>query len=126
MGTNYYWLTNICAHCQRSTMLHVGKQSMGWGFQFRGYRRDTGSDQDIVSLADWSRIFKTHTGVLVDEEERPVADPLKFLADLRRPTKEQQELEDSPERRGQTSPHPDPKFEWRDSEGFAFYDGEFS
>ncbi len=126
MSTNYYYHTNICEHCQRSDRRHVGKKSAGWSFHFQGYRHSTGADQDIVSLADWARVFKTTAGILVDEYERVIEDPLKFLAELERPTKEQQELEDSPVRRGDWSPKLDPKSEWRDEEGFAFYNGDFS
>ena len=126
MGTNYYYRTNFCSTCLRSTMLHVGKQSKGWTFHFRGYRFKTGADQNIVSVADWARVFKTVPGVLVDEEGRVIENPLQFLAELEHPSEAQQRSEDSPERRGRWSPRPDPNTEWRDEEGFAFYDGEFS
>lgn len=127
MGINYYYHTNICEHCQRSNALHVGKKSGGWTFRFQGYNSSQRDGvPDIHSLADWARLFKTTTGILVDEEERVISDPLQFLAELERPTKEQQEKEDSPEWRGLASPHPDPEHEWRDPEGFAFYDGDFS
>lgn len=126
MGVNYYYHTNICHECTRSDVLHVGKKSMGWTFHFHGYRTEFGADQNIVSISDWEKLFKTVPGVLVDEEERVVENPLEFLHELERPTKEQQEDEDSPDRRGAWSPRPDPLTEWRDSEGFAFYDGEFS
>lgn len=126
MGTNYYYHANVCQHCARSDRLHVGKKSMGWTFHFRGYR-DRPDGLDLISLTDWERLFKTTTaGILVDEYERVIENPLEWLAGLERPTLGQQKLEDSPERRGSYAPIPDPKTEWRDSEGFAFYDGEFS
>lgn len=123
MGMNYYYHTNICQHCQRSDRQHVGKKSHGWTFHFQGYRFSTGANQDIVSLADWARVFKTTAGVLVDEEERVIEDPLKFLAELERPTAEQQAWEDDPKNLGG---HIRDDREWRDDEGFAFYDGYFS
>lgn len=126
MGTNYYYHRNICEHCHRSDVLHVGKKSGGWTFHFHGYRGQADGSLDIISVADWARVFKTTAGILVDEGERVVVDPLQFLAELERPSKEQQEKEDSPEWRGSWSPHPEPDREWRDPEGFAFYDGEFS
>lgn len=126
ISTNYYYRTNVCDHCQRADVLHVGKKSSGWTFHFRGYRVSTGADQDIISVADWARLFKTTPGVLVDECDREIESPLQFLAELEHPTLAQQHSEDSPERRGRWSPRPDPDTEWRDEEGFAFYDGVFS
>lgn len=123
---NYYYHTNVCEHCQRSDRLHVGKSNPHRTFHFQGYRIKTGADQDIVSLADWTRLFKTTPGILVDELDRVIEDPLKFLAKLDRPTSEQQKYEDSPAWRGSATPQPDPATEWRDAEGFAFYDGYFS
>lgn len=123
MGTNYYYHTDICEHCKRSNKIHVGKKSFGWAFHFRAHR--VADDVSIISVSDWERFFKTTPGILADEYDRVVEDPLKWLAELDRPTKQQQEDEDSPTRRGSWSPHPDPRTEWRDSEGFAFYDGEF-
>jgi predicted phosphoadenosine phosphosulfate sulfurtransferase len=33
MGTNYYWLTNICKCCNREEeRVHIGKSSAGWPF----------------------------------------------------------------------------------------------
>lgn len=126
IGTNYYYHTNICNHCERADIMHVGKKSAGWTFHFRGYRIKTGADQNIVSVADWARVFETVPGVLVDEEERVIESPLQFLAELEHPTEAQQRSEDSPERRGHWSPRPDPATEWRDEEGFAFCDRKFS
>lgn len=117
MGTNYEYGTSD------GGLLHVGKKSAGWTFHFRGYR---GGHRELVSLADWADLFRTTNGVLTDEYGRTIEDPLQFLAELERPTLEQQESEDSPARRGSWSPRPDPATEWRDPEGFAFYDGEFS
>lgn len=107
-------------------MLHVGKSSAGWSFSFRGHRHQIDGSPDIVSAADWARVFKTVPGVLKDEYDRVVDNPLMFLENLDRPSLEKQEIEDSPERRGKASPYPDPMTEWHDIEGFRFYDGEFS
>jgi hypothetical protein len=42
MGTNYYTyikLIDYCEHCKRGIeKLHIGKQSIGWKFLFRGYK----------------------------------------------------------------------------------------
>jgi len=127
MGTiNYYYHTDLCDSCKRSNELHVGKLSKDWTFHFRAYRDQVDGSPDIVSLADWERFFKTTPGTLTDESGRVIEDPLKFLANLERPTPAQQQDEDSSERRGSWAPAPDPKTEWRDPDGFAFCDGEFS
>ncbi len=123
MGTNYYYRTNFCSSCLRSSQIHVGKKNSGWTFHFHGYRSKTGASQNIVCVADWIRMFSATPGVLVDEYDRVIPDPLQFLAELERPSKAQQRSEDSPERR---SSRPDQATEWRDEEGFTFYDGEFS
>jgi len=34
MGTNYYIRYNICNCCKRYDEIHMGKQSMGWKFNF--------------------------------------------------------------------------------------------
>lgn len=124
MGTNYYFHSQRRLPWRRPDVLHVGKQSGGWTFHFRAHRRRT-DGLEIISLADWAQLFKTTKGVLMDEYDRVIEDPLKFLMELERPTKAQQESEDSEKRRGPWSPRPDPLTEWRDPEGFAFYDGEF-
>jgi len=124
MGTNYYYHTNICGHCDRADVLHVGKQSMGWSFHFRAYRTYRSGDPAIESIAHWERTFKTVPGILKDENGKEISHPLEFLAGLPRPTPEQQAVEDSPDTRGGWPI--DPEREWRDAEGFHFYDGEFS
>ncbi len=123
MGTNYFYRTNICNHCERADVLHVGLSSSGWTFHFRAYRTLTGADQDIVSVADWARLFKTVPGVLVDENDNVIDHPLEFLAGLEHPTEYQKKFEDDRLSR-YLKIYPDR--EWRDPEGFLFYDGEFS
>jgi hypothetical protein len=126
MGTNFYYHTNECGHCKRSDVLHVSKRSGGWSFSFRGYRDQEDGSPDIVSRADWIKLFASKPGSLINEYGDVIEDPVVFLEGLVKPTKEQQEKEDSPEWRGHWSPWPDPDTEWHDSEGFRFYDGEFS
>lgn len=122
MGTNYYYRTNVCQHCDRSDMRHVGLVSAGWTFQFRAYRIETGADQDIVKVADWARLFKTVPGVLVTEYGTVIEHPLQFLAELEHPTEYQKKVENQRIGRHLSI---DSNREWRDDEGFYFYDGEF-
>lgn len=69
MGTNYYWATNECTCCNRRDEKHIGKSSMGWEFNFQGYRDAQLSgkpEDDIVSWADWKARLLSH-GAIVDE-----------------------------------------------------------
>ena len=53
MGTNYYWIADVCEHCQRvEEKLHIGKSSCGWVFALRVY-----PDRGINSLYDWMKVW---------------------------------------------------------------------
>lgn len=45
--------------------IHIGKSSMGWHFGLCIY-----PDQNITSLDDWIKLFRTHGNTIVDEEDR--------------------------------------------------------
>lgn len=101
MGTNFFWRTPACDHCGRSDGdLHVGKRSGGWSFLFRGYRHD--ADDEVRSPAgfavesrvDWRRVFATVSGVLVDEYDDAIPDPLAWLDALQPPDPAQVAWED--------------------------------
>ena len=141
MGTNYYWHDQPCGSCSRFEVIHVGKSSAGWSFGFRGYRHeltdpdhpDWGYDHEspfgvpVLSRADWCRVLAGRPGRMVNEYGDEVADPIVWMQGLVAPSAEQQRKEDSPEWQGPFG-RPlgsDPR-EWRDGEGFRFYDGEFS
>lgn len=141
MGTNFYWHDQACGSCGRFEVIHVGKRSAGWSFGFRGYRHelmdpahpDWGYDYQspfgvpVRSRDDWRQVLTGRPGRLVDEYREQVDDPIAWLNELAAPTAEQQRKEESPEWQG-TFGRPlgsDPR-EWRDTEGFRFYDGEFS
>lgn len=67
MGTNYYHRYNACSHCDRYDERHIGKNSMGWQFSFRGY----GNAEDgpvIVSWQLWKEVLKE--GKIFDEYGR--------------------------------------------------------
>ena len=51
MGTNYYHRTNICPHCNRYDERHIGKSSVGWHFNFRGY-------DEIKTFEDWKKVLR--------------------------------------------------------------------
>jgi hypothetical protein len=63
MGTNYYLAENRCDHCNRfDHIMHIGKSSMGWAFNFQGYRH---SYKPVLSWADWKEYLKDR--LIVDE-----------------------------------------------------------
>ncbi|MEU7170355.1 hypothetical protein ABZ949_02540 [Micromonospora tulbaghiae] len=133
MGTNYYWRDQPCGSCGRGDFLHVGKHSGGWSFGFRGYRHDPDDGlyspvgRSIVSRLDWRLLLADRPGRLVDEYGKQVDDPIAWLDAMVPPSAEQQQKEDRPQLRGPYAPPrgTDPR-EWRDAEGFRFYDGDFS
>lgn len=54
MGTNYSVELNKCDCCNRSNKIHIGKDSYGWAFNFRGhdgkYGYITDSDENDVEV----------------------------------------------------------------------------
>lgn len=130
MGTNYYWRHDACTHCHRHEQTHVGKSSHGWSFGFHGFRN---SDTDwqpevfgrpVVSRADWARVFKDFPGVLVNEYDEQIPDPVAWITALEPPTDSQ--IAREYDRSRPRWPEVNDAREWRDTEGFRFYAGEFS
>lgn len=71
MGTNYYVTTNICPCCQRGDKpMHIGKNSSGWAFTFRGYKCQVPT---IQSAQDWVNIFTDPTARIKDEYDRVIS-----------------------------------------------------
>ena len=76
MGTNYDYHYNICPHCKRYDKIHIGKQSYGWSFGFRGYPKgwQEGDAVDtyleIHSFGDWKNFFAKHPGEIIDEDNK--------------------------------------------------------
>ncbi|GIM89701.1 hypothetical protein [Paractinoplanes toevensis] len=128
MGTNYYLREHPCGSCGRSDELHVGKSSGGWSFGFRGYRHDPDDDRysptgyPVLSRDDWRKVFTDKPGRLVDEYGREVENPIEWLDALQPPDLKQQRWEGS---NMGSYWRPDAR-DWRDTEGFRFYDGDFS
>lgn len=131
MGTNFYWRETPCGSCGRYDKLHVGKNSGGWSFGFRGYPHNPDDGiispvgYPVLSRADWRRVFTDKPGRLADEYGRDIPDPIDWLNTLTPPTLEQQRSEWSRERMG---PFWDPTDirDWRDPEDFRFASYEFS
>lgn len=63
MGTNYYLKSRPCDACGYSkNEKHIGKQSCGWEFHFRGYR-----DESIVDFDDWVNLIDDPNKQIVNE-----------------------------------------------------------
>ncbi len=63
MGTNYYWINNVCKHCNKgSEKIHIGKSSYGWCFSI-----NTVPEYSINSLADWVQRWETPHSIIKDE-----------------------------------------------------------
>lgn len=60
MGTNYYAHYNICEHCHRRDIIHIGKSSAGWTFTFH-------ATEDIKSYQDWLKFLENERAVIFDE-----------------------------------------------------------
>jgi hypothetical protein len=75
MGTNYYLRPDPCSECGRSDEeIHVGKQSFGWAFCWRGYDAESGLP---MSVEEWPAFLRARVAagdLFVDEYGTPVAD----------------------------------------------------
>lgn len=143
MGTNFYWHYNICQYCGRHDSAHVGKRSMGWSFSFRawphklqdesfpdwGYHPESPFGFEVMSRADWRRVFEEFPGTLYDEYNREEAeDPIAWLMGLEAPTQEQLNWESAQRYTWNSEAFTNAyeRFEHRDPEGFRFGAYEFS
>ncbi len=69
MGTNYYWLGDVCEHCGRSDdRRHIGKSSSGWVFALRIY-----PEEGINDFPDWEAIWESGDGRINDEYGREIS-----------------------------------------------------
>lgn len=64
MGTNYYAETNVCPHCKRSDVIHIGKQSYGWRFLLHVERDDPHCPNDILG---WRKVIFNPDTKITDE-----------------------------------------------------------
>lgn len=124
MGTNYFLIHEKCDCCGRSERLHLGKDSAGWTFSFRGYRNEADPVR-ITTYEDFKAVVEEHLfrkeAHLEDEYGKRVAWAW-LLARIA-------------ERRGGTNhtdycltkygPHYDECI-WKDEHGNSFREGEFS
>jgi len=63
MGTNYYLIGDVCAHCGRGDeRKHIGKSSAGWCFSLH-----VRPEEGINDLKDWDRLFRDPENKIEDE-----------------------------------------------------------
>ena len=120
MGTNYYAYRNVCKYCGRpENVLHIGKNSYGWQFNFKGY-----NDQGIDSAKDWWKILQD--AIIKDEYERIISydDFRQIVLDAR---KEQlnHAAECLKENRALMGPYVTAGGYWLDAEGYSFCEQDF-
>ena len=134
MGTNYYVHLNTCECCNRSEyVLHLGKNSYGWTFSFRGYNGLVDIDQQnntvpftIRSYKDWVELLdKPKTKIFTEySEEVSIVDFKQLVEDNRAEANNHANYV----HRGQLPHYTSPDYikrNWLDEEGNSFSGGEF-
>ena len=109
MGTNYYHHINICEHCNRSDIIHIGKSSFGWTFSFH-------ATDNIRSWQDWQEALQD--GKIFDEYDREVS-----LEDFIKLVEEKQKI---PGALNHALQKYDYDRDFVDNEGYSFSEGDFS
>jgi hypothetical protein len=124
MGTNYYHRFNICSECERYDERHIGKNSGGWEFSFRGYK-DSEGNPIIVSWQDWKEILKAFKyGKIFDGSGNEWSYD-DFVAKVEK-TKGLQNHYDYTIKAGHQYMYNDFHYEnWKDAEGWSFSSTEF-
>ena len=122
MGTNYYQRTDICESCQRFKERHIGKNSMGWQFSFRGYK----SYEDvpkITSFEDWKRELQADGKIFNEYGEEFTFDKFVELVESKKtaPNNHYDYCKREESNRGYSMDN-----DWKDDEGISFTGGEFS
>lgn len=135
MGTNYYLRSKPCEKCGTcQTEKHIGKSSVGWQFHFRGYK-----DSMIVSFKDWIQEFTDPNKEIYDEYGNKL-DIEKFINIVSVQKHEclnyynicfnhpmnEQERKYIKERMNFFPIDANERKIWKDNEGYAFSDSEFS
>ncbi len=131
MGTNYYVATNICECCNRRDEMHIGKQSWGWAFSFRGYRSEYDEAPIIESWRDWKAYLRDKQ--IVDEYGDPVnydvfVDLVEGIGSPSYTNPENGHKNLSHNEAGKKDKYPwfNPDHDWDDEFGYSFSDREFS
>lgn len=127
MGTNYYVAKNLCECCNRyDEEYHIGKDSFGWAFSFRGYRPER-----LVSWQAWKEFLKDK--IIMDEygERQDYDQFVKYIETIKTPNyinpmNQRKNLVHNEE--GRTGKHRwfNPEWDWDDEDGYSFCSRDFS
>lgn len=114
MGTNYYVVKNKCECCNRHDSYHIGKNSYGWRFSFRGYAWD-----NLLSWKQWKEFLITQE---IQNEYGEVVPYEEFVKIVEGHTPSDLDHNTSARANGWFRPDHD----WNDDEGYSFTTTEFS
>lgn len=124
MGMNYYHEINICNHCGRSDKVHIGKSSIGWTFNFHGFRdAENPYAIPVMFWKTWKMVLLGTENSLIRDEEGKVISFEDFvnLVESKKRAKLNHTIycrEDCPEHAAAHC--------WLDDDGNSFTDTEFS
>ena len=94
MGTNYYYRWQTQQDPPQWEEIHVGKQSAGWSFHFRGHPADLAPGEPAIdSRTRWVRFMNMHPGALRNEYGTETPDPAIWVQALPAPTTHQRAKE---------------------------------
>ncbi len=131
MGTNYFLITKN----EVDENKHIGKSSMGWQFIFRGYPKEF-----IFSLNDWKTLINEPSNLVINEYGE-IIDKATFYQGIEAVTrkemlnaynvlhkvpmnkKERVKFELDKDKENYDSSI---RKEWKDDEGYCFFEYEFS
>lgn len=122
MGTNYYARYNACKCCDRFDAVHIGKQSAGWTFLFRGYVNSDETPLSIKTFSDWKKFLDSENVEIYDEYNERVS-KTEFLARIQ--SKAPDIKQDSTVDRNLRIPHHGDDY-WIDESGNCFCGTWFS
>jgi hypothetical protein len=140
MGINYYHQSLPCKCCGGiKEKTHIGKSSSGWQFHFRGYRDPLDGNKDILSFDDWIKEFADTTKEIVDEDGKVMStdDFMTLVIEKKKECLNHYNIVCGVPMNGDekaylwTRSHLYPcegvqNRTWKDDEGYAFTDWEFS
>ena len=149
MGTNYCVSLNHCKCCNRSDKIHIGKDSYGWSFNFRGYDGQYGYIEDddnrslevpkdfqLKSWKQWKEYLKDKP--IIDEYGDSISyedfvemvetykSPEFVSEDGRKNLDHINEIVADPRYRDIRSQYTDPNIHWHDEDGYSFSSRYFS
>jgi len=135
MGINYYAEIDVCRRDKAKERVHIGKKSYGWEFSFA-------AAEGVKSYEDWKKFILGKKNIkIIDEDgdEVSIEDFFEIVESSRNeyrlgspPHNDDQSLMKPKNHHDYVMSEPaysylryDPRY-WKDSEGWSFYEGDFS